>query len=160
VLAQRSVDGAYLRVFNRKQLDDEWELHVDNEFASGLFSAFKASDSFHVSEARASSHLCSQCQTIRDGLWLPGFNITYNTPTLAGRSASKECDLCSLLWRTCERYGGTVYRTVKFDRVGSLLKMNGSGVPVLSICRSPSEFTPRCCHYRTFGSLLTPENQI
>jgi hypothetical protein len=123
-------------------LDDEWELQNDNEFASSLFSALKKSDSFHFTEACATSHLCNQCQTIRDRLLLPGFSITYDTTVLAHRSAINECNLCSLLWKTCEQQGHFAYPTVTFERVGSSLRINGSGVPALSIYRSPNLKNP------------------
>lgn len=110
---------------------------MDNEFASGLFSTFKASSLFDVPEARVSSHLCEECQAVREELWRPAFSVTYDVSKLEVRSKLKECDLCGLFWRTCERHGGTVFPTVQFDSVDSSLRMNGGGHPVLSIFRSP-----------------------
>ena len=131
-----------MTVVDWKQLDDDWEYHVDNEFASGLFSTFKASSLFDVPEARVSSHLCKECQAVREELWRPAFSVTYDVSKLEARSKLKQCDLCGLFWRTCERHGGTVFPTVQFDSVDSSLRMNGGGLPVLSIFRSPGRSTP------------------
>jgi hypothetical protein len=130
-----------ITIGDRKQLDNDWELHVDNDFASGLFSTIKSSDSLEVPQVYESYNPCKECQIVREDLWSPAFSITYDVSKLEARSKSKECDLCGLFWRTCERRGGTTFSTVKFDRIQSSLKMNGGGPPVLSIFRSPGVST-------------------
>ena len=124
------------------KLDNEWEHHVDKDFAMNLFSTFKRSSSFEVPKPRDSSRLCSQCQALRDDLWSPGFNVTYNVPSLRARANLKECALCGLFWRTCERHGGTIYPTVQFGRDEFSLTINNSQHPVLSIFRTPGKSSP------------------
>lgn len=85
----------------------------------------------------ATTILCNQCLKLRDNLWTPGFDITYDTSTLRLRAASGECDLCDLLWKTCERYDVANEPEVQFSRVGPLFKINHYRSPVLSIFRSP-----------------------
>ncbi|KAF2500445.1 hypothetical protein BU16DRAFT_247175 [Lophium mytilinum] len=130
---QEKVDYAH------PNLDNKWEFDVDNDFASSLFSSFRKSGSFEVAQPLKLSRLCRECLDMKERLWKPAFSVTYDLPGLRIRSVRKECDLCVLLWNTCERHGGTKYPTVqleknKFSKFS--LTMNGGEHSVLSIFRA------------------------
>ncbi|KAF2805713.1 uncharacterized protein BDZ99DRAFT_395569 [Mytilinidion resinicola] len=122
-------------------LDNDWEIHVDNKFASRLLAShvatFEGSSSYESAQNHEALRLCSQCKYVRDDLWSPGFSITYEVRSLKARATLKECGLCGLFWRTCEKHSGTTFPTVQFGRVESSLKMNGGNTNVLSLLRSP-----------------------
>lgn len=80
---------------------------MDNEFATNFLSTIKNSKSLTLPAVSEPSNLCEVCKGLRAGLWSPAFSITYSLSDLGARSKSKECDLCGLLRRTCERHGGT-----------------------------------------------------
>jgi hypothetical protein len=116
-----------------QQLDDEWEIHVDNTFASAIISRIKESASLTLPELREPASLCSSCQGL-DFFQRLGFSVEYDPNDLEERS--KNCDLCGLFWRTYQRNNGNRSSTVRFEKVQSSLRMNGTGPPVLSIYRS------------------------
>jgi hypothetical protein len=116
-----------------QQLDDEWEFHVDNHFASAVISRIKESPLLMLPEPRESAHLCSSCQSL-DFFNPLGLSIEYDPSDLEEKSRS--CDLCRLFWRTYQRNDGSVSSTVRFEKFQSSLRMNGRGFPVLSISRS------------------------
>jgi hypothetical protein len=56
------------------------------------------------------------------------------------KERSEICDFDKMLWEACEKFGGTKNPSVRFERIDSSLRMNGSPYPpVLSICRSPGK---------------------
>ncbi|KAF2132922.1 HET-domain-containing protein [Dothidotthia symphoricarpi CBS 119687] len=118
-----------------------WEFEVDNEFVSSLLPASNGLNR-SSSETRISSNLCNKCEEFRDRVWNPGFNITYQVQDLLSSAIKQECDLCCLLWRTCKRNQGTSVSTAQFQRIGSVLMMNGGHIPVLSLFRSPEYRVP------------------
>jgi len=89
--------------------------------------------------ANASSTLCGICRSFCDEIWSPGFSKTYLTSHLERHAKGKLCDLCGLLWKTCQQEELTGNATARFERIGSALKLNGMESPVLSIFRSPGE---------------------
>lgn len=119
---------------------NKWEFEVDNEFASSLSPVLSATKG-PLSEIRISLNLCNKCELFRDRLWNPGFTTLYQVQDLKASAEEQKCDLCCLLWRTCERNGGTSNPTVQFQRNGSVLMMNGGHLPVLSVFRSPGKST-------------------
>ncbi|OBT63537.1 hypothetical protein VE03_07019 [Pseudogymnoascus sp. 23342-1-I1] len=128
-----------LRPSERIRLDDDWKIEVDNEFASNLFSNLKTTGSFCLPEAQGPRpQLCVECLALRNKLCAPGFSITYNVQELEARSRSNGCNLCGLFWRTCQQNRGAAFTTVKFDSFDSSLRMNGGGVPVLSMFWNPN----------------------
>jgi len=133
--------------YGQLELDPkDWKFEVDNVFASDLHSAFKDTDRFPMPENCVSSNLCNKCKDFRDRIWrpgFPGFDITYQVQGLRARAERKECGLCCLLWRTCERNGGTMVPTLRLERAGSYLKMNSDRLPVLSISRSVGKLHPK-----------------
>lgn len=116
---------------------NDWSFGFDNKFASEVFPAFKDTQRFSVPDIRISSNLCDKCKDFRDGLWSPIFDIEYEVNKLEAKAKAGECDLCGLLWRTCERKSSTMFTKFRLERTDSSLKMNRGRLPVLSICRSP-----------------------
>ncbi len=58
------------------------------------------------------------------------------------RDKAKICDFCKMLWAACEKFGATQDLSVRFERVGSILRIKmrgGSEKPALSICCSSRE---------------------
>lgn len=118
------------------QLKVEWEFRVDNEFPMQLFSAHQSPGASFNNDL-PSSKLCNECRSVREEIFRADFQFTYDTAELRFRVMEKRCDLCDLLWKTCNRYGGDGGQSVHFHRVGSMLQMNDGTFPILSICRSP-----------------------
>lgn len=122
--------------YGHPKLDpNNWGFETDNKFAAEVFPIFKDIDQFPIPKIRISSDLCDQCEKFRDGLWDTFFEISYDLHVLETRAKTNKCDLCGLLWRTCERNWGTMFDKVRFERFGSSLRMNGGRLPVLSIFR-------------------------
>ncbi|KAF3051863.1 hypothetical protein E8E11_010396 [Didymella keratinophila] len=121
---------------------DTWDLFVDNNFASlisqDLIDAKKE-------EKRIAGRLCAQCRDLHAKIPRPSLDITYDISELRRRAQQRECDLCILLWLTCQRHDAARHKTVRFERDQSSLKLNGIGLRVLSI------FTP-------FGSPTKPKD--
>lgn len=86
-----------------------------------------------------SSQLCGKCLAFRDGLWKPGFSISYDSAVLEANSNASICHLCGLLWAFCQKPGSTLNARVHFERSGSRIVMN-SYTPVGSVFRSQSKF--------------------
>jgi hypothetical protein len=86
-----------------------------------------------------SSNVCWQCQDLCEGIWDTDFNTIYDVSALEANSS--RCDLCSLLWRSCQRLNVTKLTNIMFERAGSSLQMNGLSGRGLSIFRSPGELS-------------------
>ncbi|KAB5566321.1 hypothetical protein GE09DRAFT_1272843, partial [Coniochaeta sp. 2T2.1] len=119
------------------KLADDWDVGVDNEFAAKLFNTIKTSENPDNLSPQQSSTLCYQCKDLRDHLWDTTFDKSYQMSDLRARAGAKTCDLCGLVWRTCERRGVTGFATALLERVGSSLRINGTSSINLSIFRSP-----------------------
>jgi hypothetical protein len=100
---------------------------VDNNFA---LDVFKGIDTSNVSPPRSPTRLCQRCKTL--DFWAPTIYIDDNVSEL--KKSSHSCDFCRMRYQCYKRLGSSELLTVQFDRVGSILRMNRSGPPVLSIC--------------------------
>lgn len=116
---------------------DTWEFRVDNEFAKEVFQGLGFAEEEQSSSV--TTRLCEQCRDLHDQISSPSLDITYDVPELKNRAQQRACDLCVLLWRTCEQYEATSNKTVRFEREHSMLRINGSGTRVLSIFSSPGD---------------------
>ena len=116
------------------QLEDRWNIVIDNGFAEGVMSSIKANN-FNVPSLSETSKLCGQCLICRDGLLSPGFSISYDSKVLEHNSSADICDLCSLLWALCQKAGNTSTARVSFQRNGTSLLLNNY-TPVASIFRN------------------------
>jgi len=135
-LVQRRFD--YGRDHTRFNLN-HWSFGLDNHFASEVFSAFINMHESGVPNPPISSNLCKACVFIRDTLWNPVFEIALEMDELERKAGNGECDLCGLLWRTCERTSSTMFKKLRLERSGSTLIITGGRLPVLAISRSPSK---------------------
>ncbi|KAH7233691.1 hypothetical protein BKA59DRAFT_549900 [Fusarium tricinctum] len=117
-----------------EKLEDNWHLTIDNEFADRAISSVKGKD-LDIPSIQESSKLCVKCLTFRDGLWKPGFSISYDSAVLKANSSASICDLCGLLWAFCQKRDSTLTARVHFERSGSTIVMN-SYTPVGSVFRS------------------------
>jgi len=100
------------------QLGRDWDIRIDNEFATRVFSANKTSKALLAfPKTTPSSNLCNKCENLRDRIWDSTFNDHRQTSKLKEVAQAGLCDLCGLLWRTCERYGATGYASALFERM-------------------------------------------
>ncbi|KAK3303131.1 uncharacterized protein B0T15DRAFT_513341 [Chaetomium strumarium] len=113
-----------------------WEHHIDNHFAMKLLRSLKGSASLKppiFPEAGQPDRLCERCMNL--DLGAPAF---YWLDKLADlRESAKLCRFCRMRW---DASGHLIPETdiVRFDRVGSVVKMNENDPPVFSLCRSES----------------------
>ena len=119
-----------------RQLEDNWNIVIENEFADRVTSSIRANN-FSVPNLSASAKLCGKCLTFRDGLLSPGFNITYDSTVLKGNCNTGICDLCCLLWPFSQKAGQASTPHVSFQRNGTSILMNGYTL-VASIFRTNS----------------------
>ncbi|KAF2011920.1 hypothetical protein BU24DRAFT_266342 [Aaosphaeria arxii CBS 175.79] len=117
--------------------EDDWKYLVDTGFASKLIKSLGLKQSADSPDGQPFCSSCPSCNDFRSQLWTPGFSITYNVADLESRGSIPGCEVCGLLWRTCKRNSGRSSLTVQFNRVGSTLRMNSGGFPVLSMVRRP-----------------------
>lgn len=119
-----------LKTYSHAPLNDIWELLEDNSFALDLFNR-QGIDSSSVLPQQTPG-LCERCRQL--DFWTVDFVIKDTLPDLKTRS--QICEFCSLLLNTSERLSISDPSNVEFHRVGSGLTINGTGRPVLSICRT------------------------
>jgi hypothetical protein len=137
ILALSACSALFLAQLTRDtKLDDHWNLVSDENFCHNLLSQVWNSPKMALPQVRHASKqtLCENC--IAHKVWQPTFQITYDTTEL--QILSEVCALCKLFWEACVREDAALYPTVRFERVGSSLRMNGTGAPVLRICRTQS----------------------
>lgn len=77
--------------------------------------------------------LCDRCQGLN--FWDSNFCVDYLVAELKERSST--CYFCRILYRACSRTGNAKRTSIQFDRVGSVLRIDRSSSPVLSICGTP-----------------------
>lgn len=118
---------------------DTWEYRVDNDLASKIFNDLCQDRRSQSKAAGIPANLCEKCLAIADQLSQPSLDVTYSVLELEHSAQQGFCDLCVLLWETCKRFNATTNRTVRFEREQSALKINGSGVRVLSLFTTPGK---------------------
>jgi hypothetical protein len=65
------------------------------------------------------------------------FDKNYSSVALQARAKTRSCNLCVLLWNTCQSQQTSSSPTVFLERIGSSLRINGSNSMALSIFRDP-----------------------
>lgn len=109
-------------------------MHIDNYFAHMVLAEMDASER---PLRQPSSTLCAKCRQF-DFFDRLGFSVEYNPEDLRSR-ANHDCDLCTLFWKTAERYQiADRGVNIRFRKVQSLLRIDGVRSPVLTICSSLS----------------------
>jgi len=107
---------------------DKTEFPLDNKFAGQLVSTLETGDIFPkvVQDIR----LCERCQQV--DLCQPMFSLE---DTLAELDLSRAvCDFCKMRWEVCHHLDRVKVPKVLFQRQESMLKLNESSLPVLTLC--------------------------
>ncbi|KAI0439233.1 hypothetical protein F4803DRAFT_564698 [Xylaria telfairii] len=139
---------------NCKQFDiNIWEYQVDNGFATQFLNELEeASQPLPFPEPVESDRLCKAC--LKLDLWAPNFYITDNLSNLKQRAET--CRFCKMRWDVSSHLEHKTHE-VRFDRAGSVIKMNESDPPVFSICRSTSTIDSKVPGSAQIGLPVLPE---
>jgi len=112
---------------------DKTEFPVDNKFARELVKTIGIDDLFP--RGTKPTLLCGKCQKL--DFFEPYFHID---DTWAELEASlSRCDFCKMRWDVSQHLHAKKISPLRFDRDGSMLKLNEGQLPVMSICRSSGE---------------------
>ena len=117
------------------QLDSDWNMEIDNEFTLNLYSSIQKYQLGGLPFLRQPSRLCDDCRVLE--IWEAAFTAQFEVHSLKRRA--EICDLCNLFLKTCIKRNGESFRTATFTKVGSILTMNDSPIPVLFLCQSPGQ---------------------
>ena len=79
--------------------------------------------------------LCGRCKGLE--LWRPHYRFRDIPSELERLSAS--CDFCRMRWDLCKHLDPREFPFIQFDRLESMLRMNESYPPVLSLARPPGK---------------------
>ncbi|RWA13206.1 hypothetical protein EKO27_g1898 [Xylaria grammica] len=109
-----------------------WEYQVDNGFAASFLNKLtETSNPLPFPKPVASEQLCEAC--LKLDFWAPKFHITDSLSNL--KKSAETCRFCTMRWNASSHLHPKA-REVRFDRAGSVIKMNESDPPVFSICRT------------------------
>ncbi|KAE8454271.1 hypothetical protein EG329_005196 [Mollisiaceae sp. DMI_Dod_QoI] len=135
-----------------EQLNKFWEFPVDNKFAETLLRETSLSKTF--SQSPKAANLCGKCQKM--DFWADAFRFTDTLSELAQQSTT--CDFCKMRWNLCKHLDPTETSTIRFDRLDSMLRMNETYPPVLSLLRGPDQKTPIPMRRLQIGVPKLPES--
>jgi hypothetical protein len=131
----------------RKQAQiDITDFPVDNKFATELVKAVGIDGLFP--QSASSTSLCGRCQQF--DFCEPGFNIEDTWADL--ETSLKTCNFCKMRWEVSQHLREQGISSIRFDRDQSMLKLNEGKIPVISICRSPSELQDTSHKYTIYAS--------
>ncbi|KAH8719330.1 hypothetical protein GQ44DRAFT_659386, partial [Phaeosphaeriaceae sp. PMI808] len=127
--------------YGNPKLDPEnWDFILDNKFAANMLSSLATNSNLPSFADSPAVILCRKCQEFHNKMWSPLVKVTYSTQRLMQNAAEKNCDLCCLLWQTCQEHchttSGTASATVQFQRWDSTLAVVGRKHPVLTLFRN------------------------
>jgi serine/threonine protein kinase len=123
--------------YGKANYDPEaWFFVLDNDFAKQILDRLKDARLSPPTTISASNVLCDKCAAVRGVIWSSFFKITYETARLAHNASEQICELCSLLWRTYEKFSSSRSHEVMFQRSGSMLLMDALKSPVLTLSRN------------------------
>ncbi|KAM7205421.1 hypothetical protein V8F20_003190 [Naviculisporaceae sp. PSN 640] len=124
--------------YGSSALDTDWNITIDNAFATELWNTLKTLEGSNwENPSTPSDNLCEKCLDLQENIWDLSFEENYSWPLLRSNAESKTCDLCALLWRTCQQHSIIGSRDILVTRVGSSLVINSNSSVTLSIFRSP-----------------------
>ncbi|KEY69073.1 hypothetical protein S7711_09576 [Stachybotrys chartarum IBT 7711] len=115
-LAARSHDQTHL-------LNDRWDFPVDNKFAANVLQDQDTGLLFP--SGSETLQLCGTCKALN--FTAPFFSISDDWSDL--ESSRKTCVFCNMRWDLCQTVDRTITPTLRFEREGSVLKLNGSYPP-------------------------------
>lgn len=98
--------------------------------------------------------LCGTCSSF--DVWEPRFHVDDRLEDL--EASRNSCDFCRLRWEACRSLGKQGSKAVRFHREQSMLHLNESLLPVLSLCRSPGMEVPPTTNPLE-GRILTNKSQ-
>lgn len=68
-------------------------------------------------------------------VWAQHFKIEDTLSDLEQRSPS--CDFCRMRWNVCKKLHIPDFSDIRFDRLGTMIRINERYPPVFNICREP-----------------------
>lgn len=124
----------YSRIWLRNlQLDHIWEFPIDNGFATNIVNSF--STAVPAADGTSSNITCAKCRQLQ--FWTPRFSIVDKWDKL--EASRHTCDFCRMRWQIGSHLDPQDFSVLKFERDHSMLKLNGTYPPVLSIRRGHGE---------------------
>ncbi|KEY64228.1 hypothetical protein S7711_03513 [Stachybotrys chartarum IBT 7711] len=116
-------------------LNDRWEFPIDNNFAAHVLEGRDAGQWF---PSKSRTRLCGTCKSY-DFTTFP-FTISDTKSELEEKQAT--CDFCNMRWNLSKAVNQTSGSIIRFEREGSVLRLDGNQPPVLAICRGPGKRGP------------------
>jgi hypothetical protein len=115
-----------------QQLDIRvWSYQADNSFATRYLDKLQAPlVPPPVTAADPLEQLCKQCALLN--FWTPGFHIVDKLSELKIRAPA--CHFCKMRWDASKALEHQTSQ-VRFERTGSVIKMDDSDPPVFTLCR-------------------------
>ncbi|KAH8788006.1 hypothetical protein F5883DRAFT_531251 [Diaporthe sp. PMI_573] len=120
-------------------LSTNWDFPVDNDFAKKIVSE-TGMEGFPPKVA-SSTHLCANCLKLQ--FWTPRFSIIDSWERL--EKSRHGCDFCKMRWEISSHLDHDIFPALRFDREKSMINLNGSYPPVLSIRRSLEPLESQAC---------------
>ncbi|KAK4097370.1 hypothetical protein N658DRAFT_527113 [Parathielavia hyrcaniae] len=115
-----------------------WEYQVDNHFAQTYLEMLDSVTLECLLPKPANpEQLCKKCESL--DFWKRQFHIDDKLSALEERA--RTCRFCKMRWDVSSALKNRTDQ-VRFDRVGSVVKMNESDPPVFSICRRKDSQVP------------------
>jgi hypothetical protein len=108
---------------------------VDNKFANELVKTIGTEGLFPRSNKP--TLLCGKCQKL--DVFEPYFHIIDTWTELEANLSI--CHFCKMRFEVSQHFRAKNISPLRFDRSGSMLKLNEGELPVMSICRSSGEST-------------------
>jgi serine/threonine protein kinase len=118
---------------------EDWTFSLDNDFAARLLHGREDAKISSSRQNSAPTRLCTQCQNFSDLLRDEISQVSYDTQTLQRSAIAKRCELCCLLWQTCEENLDQMPTAVQFQRHKSMLRLKGTKRAVLTLSQSYSK---------------------
>ncbi|KAK1826462.1 HET-domain-containing protein [Podospora conica] len=112
---------------------DKTEFPLDNPFAKELLTALGTEATDALFPKSEPTRLCGTCAGF--DVWEPRFHVDDRLEDL--EASRRSCDFCHIRWKACRSLRRQGSKTVRFHREQSMLHLNESLLPVLSLCRSP-----------------------
>ena len=113
----------------------DWKHENDNDSVTKLLGKIEDIPIVHPSQTPSSSRLCTICKAFGPRLLETEVAIPHETRALRTNAQNESCDLCCLLWRTFSETVNERCEQVRFQRVGSTLRVEDTKHPVLTVLK-------------------------
>ncbi|KAF4441595.1 hypothetical protein F53441_11999 [Fusarium austroafricanum] len=115
-----------------------WDFTVDNHFAARFFAALASKQISQTPPVtQECGLLCQRCESME--FWAPQLSFSDSIAEL--NTKRQHCRWCEMRWEACKYLEKTVER-VRFNRFGSVIKLNENDPPVFSIFKSEDFAAP------------------